>query len=1162
MNFDIRTKSPCVVPETAAPDSRCNDAEFALSNPTVCATQGVLIIKPGAASLCVSDSIQFRVYEYRNGLETELTSGITFASSDADVFAVGVNGGGGTALAVGDVNITATDGTRTVTSRLTVLPQEGCCDSQRIITAIVVDNSRSMSLNFGGGYATRLAFAKAIASAWGGSILEVSGSPKDADKVWKLNSVATDLLGDFSDDTTEILSAIAGVAQTQEKTTLLPAFDDAGNDLIDTEADRRVLLLVSDGEQTDAGDSVQEVLDAAALFKGAGGVVVVVGCRASGVGFDLLERSATGGFFVNATPDNASEAFTELNRLKQLLCAGECLPLGDTYENVPELEYSDFANWEVLAGKVNLLGPGLLDLFPGNGLYVETASGAKGLLRTIDRFDLVNGKTYGIALHAAGNQRAEVAGQGLKLYLREAGAAEADPNIFEQAIYPDWNSTFDPFHFSFTADADVTVKLYVEQLGDSDAPESGNLIDSVKLENISDGVTLLLDSFDDENLTYIPPRCGPNAAVAGIADPDSPSVYDAPYSGTQTICNGESYTYAVSWVTLGGETAASPIATLVSANDPTMVVRVTLPAAPETAVAARLWRNVADGNAADLFLLRTVNPQHEIQFDLEDHAAFLARYDASLTPPTTNTTDIASGDLGTGYADCCYYEEVADETPTQEIFSAEFTDSGAYLQRDGALTGAANNKRGTLSVWFKTDSAGVNFGIIGDNSVEDLLVFVGPLPEIDAWNSGHAQILELQGAQNCADGQWHHLLASWDLADVARRHLYIDGVDVTQPVIFTNDDINWSQPQMSVGLNNGIGGDGGLLAELWLDNSYLDLSIQANREKFRTAAGKPAVLGLDGSTPTGQVPLVYLRQQVPDWDVNQGTGGGFTETGAIGDGGADVPGGVVSPSPGMATTFTDNCPECSDDLPGVQESDSNPLPDIETAFTPPVVFTSTKQGCAECASGSVNLAEEGAAYEIVSNTVGDQIITVIHLTGDALAPYFYQIGRGAAWYPVAWTLEGSNDGVAWTILDTRISQSFFSGEIKKVLVLENTTAYAYFRIVITEWSGTASEPELPADGIVFAEAEQRLCASATETSTINQQDADSKAKASAVAAAAALLNCSPLYSSTRSFTAHCNDDSTQTRSRTRQSLVSQADADELAQNAAMQAANDACPGIS
>jgi hypothetical protein len=65
--------------------------------------------------------------------------------------------------------------------------------------------------------------------------------------------------------------------------------------------------------------------------------------------------------------------------------------------------------------------------------------------------------------------------------------------------------------------------------------------------------------------------------------------------------------------------------------------------------------------------------------------------------------------------------------------------------------------------------------------------------------------------------------------------------------------------------------------------THLDLSVEANRRKFISAAGKPVSLGANGSTPTGSQPIIYLANPTATWQDNLGAGGNFTENGALAD---------------------------------------------------------------------------------------------------------------------------------------------------------------------------------------------------------------------------------------------------------------------------------------
>jgi hypothetical protein len=57
-------------------------------------------------------------------------------------------------------------------------------------------------------------------------------------------------------------------------------------------------------------------------------------------------------------------------------------------------------------------------------------------------------------------------------------------------------------------------------------------------------------------------------------------------------------------------------------------------------------------------------------------------------------------------------------------------------------------------------------------------------------------------------------------------------------------------------------------------------------------------------------------------------------------------------------------------------------------------------------------------------------------------------GSGA-YAPKDWTFQGSNDGAAWTTLDTRSSQTGWGGNDTRTFTFTNTTAYLYYKLNIT-----------------------------------------------------------------------------------------------------------------
>lgn len=673
MNFDRSKNADCIIPTIPPLDPRCDDSEFALANPGVCPNVGAIIIKPSVLILCVNDSIQFQAYEYKNGVETLLTPDeVSFSSSDEAVFSIGARSGSGTCLSAGVVQISAlhTDG-RTASAALTANAEDECCDAEVIAASIVVDKSRSMTLGFGGGYTTRLNFAKAVATGF----VDGMGVGTSASITASLSTLAETPEQVVAQTATKstLKSAITTIAQTDKKTDLLDVFTTLTDTLLLEDATRRVLFLISDGEHT-IDSNRQAVIDAATLFKSGGGIVMVVGLRASGSGYDLLQRIATGGYFINASATTATSSIAQVHYLMSLICAGICIPEGDTYEPAPALDYSAFLNFEVVSGQVNLLGPGLLDYLPGNGLYVEMASGSLGLIRTTAPISIVAGQTYRINFSVAGNQREYIAGQGVKIFVREVDAGTTDLNIFEQVVYPEWNDDFQAYGLSFTPLFDASVRLNFEQLGTDAAPSAGNLLDFIKFENTSTLTTILFDDFSGENLTYIPPRCGESSAVPAIDDPPAP-VASAPFEYAGGSITSEDYNYVITYVTSSGETAKSETTNVAPFDPPSeAATRLVFSTPPEGVVQIRIWRDkeVSFGTPT-FYLLATVEADAGYYDDFESHTVFALRYDSGTTAPTVNTTAVAAGELGEGLY-CNIYDCASSPPGAQSSDSSPLPD--------------------------------------------------------------------------------------------------------------------------------------------------------------------------------------------------------------------------------------------------------------------------------------------------------------------------------------------------------------------------------------------------------------------------------------------------------------------------------------------------------
>ena len=223
------------------------------------------------------------------------------------------------------------------------------------------------------------------------------------------------------------------------------------------------------------------------------------------------------------------------------------------------------------------------------------------------------------------------------------------------------------------------------------------------------------------------------------------------------------------------------------------------------------------------------------------------------------------------------------KTALAVVMDGATTDS---RKNDANWTGATDGANGIISLWFKRAGTGLQ-ALYYDSSISFRLEF-----ETDdklsflIRTSAAATVWQWETVDGWTDTDWHHLYIAWELDGTPVGDVYIDGVEYTVANsklqgTFTEPQTGlagWAAPT-AIGIGNthtaGIRFDG-CLSEVYInDDEYL--SASANLTAFRGAlSGKPVNLGVDGSTPTGTAPLVYLQGASATWEVNSGTGGDLT----------------------------------------------------------------------------------------------------------------------------------------------------------------------------------------------------------------------------------------------------------------------------------------------
>lgn len=500
-------------------DARCLDAAFRIANPDVCPAPPQLIIKPSSVMICTLAGVQFRAVLLADGAETDVTDQSVFTSSNPDVALIGAVSGNATGTGAGDTLVNVSYQALTAQAKLTVLGGD-CCDDETVAMLALVDQTKSMSQTFDATYATKLAYARAAATAF----IESVNERKDLIGLMRFTAAGDDLMAAPTSDKATVSALVTGIAQTQQSTSYFDALTAAIAELDLVSADKKVIVLFSDGEdETESYTADNNPIQLLEDFKAAGGIVICFGIRAHGSGYALLEAFATGGFFINAYHATAAVSMDYLLGLKGYICAGNCTPVGDVLVNEGALFYGSFVNWDVLSGAVDLQGNGFYDYLPGNGLYVDLVNSGNpnGLLRTKSTFAIAAGKTYRLTVELAGNQ---VRDQADSVQVQAYWIDGADNPVYlvnQLVALSDYRQGFSPTSFSFVADGAHDIYIAIQQSNTpTGGPEAfaGVLLGMVKLESSTDLITLFFDNFDSENPQYVPPSCGVGTQYVPVSD--------------------------------------------------------------------------------------------------------------------------------------------------------------------------------------------------------------------------------------------------------------------------------------------------------------------------------------------------------------------------------------------------------------------------------------------------------------------------------------------------------------------------------------------------------------------------------------------------------------------------------------------------------------------
>jgi len=206
--------------------------------------------------------------------------------------------------------------------------------------------------------------------------------------------------------------------------------------------------------------------------------------------------------------------------------------------------------------------------------------------------------------------------------------------------------------------------------------------------------------------------------------------------------------------------------------------------------------------------------------------------------------------------------------------AVSFDGTNDYLARTSDFTNNADGKTWTFSAWFYAASNGSsNIYSTYQNRVS--IIFEGSYLNISLKSTTEDAMFE--SYPNIAQNTWNHILISCNQASTSQRHIYVNDKIYTQFNTYVNGNIDFTETQHYIGAANAnhIYKMKGRIAHVFLDKTYRDLSVTANRRLFITADGKPS-----DTIPSN--PIMYLpMKDAATAGVNSGTGGNFTAVGTL-----------------------------------------------------------------------------------------------------------------------------------------------------------------------------------------------------------------------------------------------------------------------------------------
>lgn len=230
----------------------------------------------------------------------------------------------------------------------------------------------------------------------------------------------------------------------------------------------------------------------------------------------------------------------------------------------------------------------------------------------------------------------------------------------------------------------------------------------------------------------------------------------------------------------------------------------------------------------------------------------------------------------------------AAPTETSKAVQFESANSERYFSNSITRTSITQNKTVTVSFWWRPVTAAsftVMFGSMNavNNGQNALFLSQTASGQFRFYTYGNGNVQVDASTTNAvySNNTWTHVVLSYDSASTSTRYCYVNGVSTAMTYSTYRTDLNsglYDIGTIGIGARNNYNTfdfqSNGNMSQLWIDNSYTDLSVTANRQRFYNSGW--VAMGTDGTGSGLSRPLIYHNGDTstsPAFSSNQGRTG-------------------------------------------------------------------------------------------------------------------------------------------------------------------------------------------------------------------------------------------------------------------------------------------------